>query len=259
MDKSNVETVDTTWKGVYRLGGAAALLSAVMWLIASSTYVIAYRAGPPPTNILEWFAQFQSNWFVGLIFLGFADIVFMILAVPISLALYIALQQVSKAWSLIATALAFVGLTDYLATNAAFSMLTLSNQYAAATTEAQKSLLQAAGQGLIASTQGTSYYMGLPLVWLASIILSVLMWRHKGFGKASAYVGILGYALLLIAVPLAGYATTDPATAVETVLAYISYLGGGVLWVIWWILIGLKLLKLGRIEGKMLPQQSRSG
>lgn len=135
-------------------------------------------------------------------------------------------------------------------------MLTLSNQYVAATAEAQKSLIQAAGQGLIASTQGTGYYMGLPLVWLTNIILSVIMLRYKSFGKASAYVGILGYALLLAGVPLAGYATTDPATAVETAIAYVSYLGGGVLWVIWWILIGLKLLQLGRIEGKTLPQQS---
>lgn len=96
MDKSSVETVDATRRGIYEVGGAAALLSAVMWLIAAGTYLSAYRAGPPPANVLEWFAQFQSNWFVGLIFLGFADIVFMILAAPMFLALYSLFNRSTK-------------------------------------------------------------------------------------------------------------------------------------------------------------------
>ncbi len=46
----------------------------------------------------------------------------------------------------IAAALAFVGIADYIATNAAFNMLYLSDQYAVATTDAQRSLFSRQGR-----------------------------------------------------------------------------------------------------------------
>jgi hypothetical protein len=38
-----------------------------------------------------------------------------------------------------------------------------------------------------------------------------------------------------------------------------TYAGGGLLSLVWYILIGLRLLKLGQLEEKTLPLQSQSG
>ena len=107
-----------------------------MYVVALRVYAHAFRAGPPPSTVLEWFTVFQTNPLTGLFFLGLADIVIMILWGPMSLALYAALKQSGKSWSMIAAAFVFVGMAVYLATNTAFSMLFLSHQYAAAATEA---------------------------------------------------------------------------------------------------------------------------
>ena len=257
MHKSNAEIAGFTWNGLYKIGGAAALICALMYLITLGIYIPAYRTGPPPGTVLEWFTLFQANPLTGLFFLGLADIVIMILWGPMSLALYAALKQSNKTWPLIATAFVFVGMAVYLATNTAFSMLSLSHQYAAAATEAQKSVVLAAGQAMLAVSEGTGgQYTGMPLAWLAGLILSAVMLRSKVFSKAIAWVGILGLGLLLASIPFAGYTTTGPTTAVVSAIIAVTYIGGGLLSLAWYILVGLRLLKLGQLEVKALRPQS---
>ncbi len=133
----------------------------------------------------------------------------------------------------------------YLATNIAFSMLSLSQHYAAATTPAEKSILVAAGQSLLAVSQGTGgQYMGMPLAWLAGLILSAVMLQGKAFSRATAWAGILGLGLLLTTIPFSSY-TTGPAagSALEAVIA-VATIVGGLLSLAWYILVGLRLWKL---------------
>jgi hypothetical protein len=96
----------------------------------------------------------------------------------------------------------------------------------------------------------------MPLVWLAGLILSVIMLRSKTFSKATAWVGILGLGLLVASMPFAGYTTTGPTTASVSTIIAVTYIGGGLLSLVWYILVGLRLLKLGQPEGKAHPQQS---
>jgi hypothetical protein len=257
MNKSGAEIADATWNGLYKIGGAAALICALMYLITLGIYIPAYRAGPPPGTVLEWFTLFQTHPLTGLFFLGLADIVIMILWGPMSLALYAALKQCNKTWAMIATTFVFVGMAVYLATNTAFSMLSLSHQYAAATTEAEKSIVLAAGQAMLAVSEGTGgQYTGMSLAWLAGLIISAVMLRSKDFSKATAWVGILGLGLLLASMPFAGYTTTGPTAAIESAIIAVTYIGGGLLSLAWYVLVGLRLLKLGQLEGKTLSQQS---
>jgi hypothetical protein len=82
------------------------------------------------------------------------------------------------------------------------------------------------------------------------------MLRSKTFGKATAWVGILGLGLLVAGVPFAGYTTAGPTTAVVSVIIAVSYMGGGLLSLAWYILVGLKLWKLG--QGKPLQTEEMS-
>jgi hypothetical protein len=233
----------STWKGLDLIGGVSALICAGMYVVTMGIFIPANLAGPPPASVLEWFTLFQVNPLTGLFFLGLADIVIMILWGPMSLALYAALQNANKTWSAIATIFVFVGMAVYLATNTAFSMLFLSHQYAAASTDAEKSIVQAAGQAILSVSQGTGgQYLGMPLVWLAGLVLSIVMLHSRAFNKATAWTGILGLGLLLLSVPFATYTTAGPTIPVVSVVVGVSYAGGGLLSFVWYILVGVKLI-----------------
>jgi hypothetical protein len=254
---TDVETADFSEKGLYTIGGVAALTSAAMYFVGILVYIPAYRAGPPPSTVLEWFTLFQNSWLTSLFFLGLADIVIMLAWVPMALALYAALRRTHKPALTVAIPLAFVGIAVYLATNIAFSMFSLSHKYTAATTEAEKSIIQAAGQALIAVSEGTGgHYAGMPLAWLAGLIISVIMLSSKTFSKATAWAGIVGLGLLLASTPFAGYTTIGSTTAVVSALIAVTYIGGGLLSLAWYILVGRRLLQLGRLESNRVPRPS---
>ncbi len=223
-----------------------------MYFVALGVYVPAYRLGPPPATVLAWFTLFQSNPLTGLFFLGLADIIITILWGPMALALYGVLKQSNHTRAVIGATFAFVGMAVYLATNVAFPMLFLSHQYTTATAEAQKSIILAAGQAMIAVTEGARMF---PLIPLAGLILSTIMLRSEIFNKVMAGIGIVGFALLSASGPLAGYATTGSMTSLMSLMVGITYAGGGLLSFVWYILIGLRLLKLGQPQEKMLPLQ----
>jgi hypothetical protein len=243
-----VETLDLTWRGLYKIGGAAALICAVMYLITLGVYVPANFASPPPETVLEWFTVFEESPVTGLFFLGLADVIIMIFWGPMSLALYIVLRQSNRTWVLIAIPFVFVGMAVFLSANTAFSMLSLSQGYAAATTEAEKSILLAAGQAMLAVSRGTGVlYAGMPLVWLAGVIFSIVMLRSKVFNKATAWVGIVGFGLLVAGTPFGGhYTATGTPTAFQSAMVAVQYVGGGLLSLAWYFLVGLRLLKIGR-------------
>ncbi len=99
-------------------------------------------------------------------------------------------------------------------------------------------------------SEGTGgQYVGMPQAWLAGVILSVLMLRGKAFNKAIAWVGIVGLGLLIASMPFAGYTTTGPTSTAVSAIAAVTYIGGGLLSLAWYILVGLRLLKLRRLEG----------
>jgi hypothetical protein len=119
-------------------------------------------------------------------------------------------------------------------------MLSLSNQYSAATTGAQKTMLLAAGQTMLAQGQSTGVYTSLLLVAVAGLIISVVMLQSKVFGKATAYVGILAGALDL------AYCITTFALVPELDAFFLS--SAGLCLMIWHILAGRKLYQLGQIK-----------
>jgi len=240
MKKSSAEITNPIQTSIYRIGGASALICAGIYLVALGIYIPAYRVGPPPASVVEWFTLFQTRPLTGLFFLGLADILITILWGPMSLALYAILKQSNQTRAMIALSFIFVGMALFLATNTAFAMLFLSRQYASAATQAQQSSLLSAGQAMLAITEGARM---LPLIPLGAFMLSTVMLSSKVFNEATAWVGILGVLFLSASGLFAGYATTGPMTAVVSVIVGITYAGGGLLSFVWYILIGLRLLK----------------
>src|SRR5689334_9223484 len=124
------------WKGLYKAGGVAALIIAVL-LVGE---LVVYAVYPRPNTALDHFNLFRDNWLVGLLTLDLLGMISYLLFIPTILALYVALRRTSEAVMAIATAIFFVGIADFFATNTAFSVLDLSDQYAAAKTDAERAM-----------------------------------------------------------------------------------------------------------------------
>ncbi|TKJ46920.1 hypothetical protein CEE34_06480 [Candidatus Aerophobetes bacterium Ae_b3a] len=246
---TDAETADSQWKGLYKVGGAAALIVAVLLPIE----IIVMTAYPLPSTAIGYFTLFQSNRLIGLLDLYLLEIPVYALFVPLFLALYAALRRANESYMALATTLAIIGITVFLATNNPFSMLSLSDQYAAATTDAQRSLFLAAGQAMLANTNQRAvegFNMGFLLVSVAGLIVSAVMLRSNIFSKVTAYVGILASAL-----SLTDYFRVAFVPAAVLLLLFLA-LASCLLLLIWYILIARRLFQLGRLEKKTLPQQS---
>ena len=145
MDEFRTETTESAWKPLYRVAGVAALIMVVFIPIQSIVFV----ASPPPSTVLGWFTLFQNNRLLGLLDMDLLLIVDQILMGLVFLALYAALRRTSPSFMAIALTLGLGGIVTYFASSTAFNMLSLSDQYAAATTDAQRSLFLAAGQATL--------------------------------------------------------------------------------------------------------------
>ena len=228
MDAYRAETTESAWKPLYKVGGAAALMVVLLYVIQIIVLVIS----PPPSTVIGYFTLFHRNALLGLLDLDLLSIADYALFVPLFLALYIALRRVSPSFMAIATALGLVGIATYFASNTAFEMLSLSNQYATATTDAQRSLFVASGQAMLVIYQGTAFDVSYVLLAIASLIISVVMLRSTLFGKVTAYVGIVANVIGLgFFVPTIG-----------VFLSLISVVGLQ----IWYILIARRLFQLGQ-------------
>jgi hypothetical protein len=245
----DAENADSSLKGLYRVGGAAALIATVLFL---SDIIVLPALGSLPSTANGWFTLLQNNKVVGLAQLFFTDLIGVALMFPIIFALYAALRRANGVYAALATALAFAGIAIVFATNTNYSMIYLSNQYAAATTEVQRSQLLAAGEAVLATANGTGANMGGLLIEGAFVIISVIMLQGsiRVFSKGIAYLGILAHGLdlahsivLLTFIPIFN---SDMASAIGIPLLAI----GGSLQLIWYSLVGRRLLQLGRDTSK---------
>jgi hypothetical protein len=241
MDASHATRADAASMPLYRVGGVAALMIAVFFLIELMGVI---ATGLPPSTVIGWFTLIQHDRLRALFDLFCLDMLAMTLSVPLFLALYAALRRASPWFMALATVLAFVGIAVYFASNTAFNLLSLSDYYAAATTAAQRSLFEAAGQAALAgitSSPGSSLgiYMGFTLPAIAGLIISVVMLRSTVFSKATAFVGILGNVLQFGPPSQFVPASWDSFFVVLVGVA-------GVVLVIWYVLIALKLFQLAR-------------
>jgi len=226
--ESRIETADSAWKSLYRVGGGADLAV----LVFIPIQMIVFFIWPPPSTVTGWFTLFQGNALVGLLDMDLLLIVDYVLSGLVFLALYAALRRASESLMAIALTLQLVGITTYFASTTAFEMLSLSSQFAMATTDAERSTLLAAGQAMLAIWQGTAFDVSYILGAVAQLIVSAVMLRTGIFGTAAAYAGLLSGAAMLVP-PTAG--------TVGLVLSLVSL----VPLVAWLILVARRLLRLG--------------
>jgi len=225
--------------GLYIAGGLAA---AATVLIGLTEIGITFLPGGNLSvkTVFDWFSLFQHNPFMGLRNLGLLNIFFYALDIPIFFALFYAHRKSSQTLAPLTLIVSFIGVAVFFATNRAFAMLAVSNQYVLATTDLQRNVLAAAGQALLAvgesHTPGT--FLAFFLSESASLLISVVMLRGKLFSRVTVFVGFLGFTCMLIFEVCASF-----VPALQS-LVMIPAMVGGILSLVWEVLVALKLFKL---------------
>lgn len=231
------KTTDLRWRSLYKVGGVAALIAATLLLFE----IIIFAIWPQPNTITDYFVLFQNSKFIGLLDFYLLEFFAYILFIPIFLAISLAIRRGNESYIVLALIFAITGVAVFLATNNPFSMLSLSNQYAAAATDAQKELYLAAGQTILANTNQRAFEgfnIGFFLLSIAGMIISIVMLRSRTFNKVIANVGILTFTISLVE-----YIRVVFMPSISLLLIIIA-VSSGLLIPIWLVLIARRLLKL---------------
>lgn len=231
LGEINAERVDSRWKGIYFAGGVAAFAMLLLIIIQ----IIVLVVWPPPTTVEGFFSLFQKSWLLGLLSLDLIYIIDSVIQILIYLAVYFVLRKAGESSMLIALIFGIVGIAAYFASNTAFEMLSLSNQFAVATTEAQRTIFLTAGQVMLETYKGTAFDIYYVLNAIVLFIFSSVMLRSKLFRRATAYLGFLAGILMIV-----------PSSA--GMLGLYFALASLIPWAIWLVLVGQRLLFFGKMN-----------
>jgi hypothetical protein len=177
---------------------------------------------------------------VGLSFLAVFDLCNYFLEGLVFLALAAMLWKEGKSLAAMALASGLVGIGVNFSTNISLSLLSLSQQYAVTTSEAQRADLLSAGQSLLAINSpmtglpGTGTYLTWLLVALAGLAFACLLWPTH---RATAVVGFLASGCDL------AFCLTF---AFSPILQIVFMSLGGLFWMLWHLLVGCILFKLSK-------------
>lgn len=232
-------------KTLYITGGVAAFLAVLIFRRFFAVELMTFNGFgifevPPtePVTALDWFTLLERNKLIGLVLLGILDLINYALVGLIFLAVYGALRKANEVAMGLAILISAISISVFFASNQAIGFLNLSQQYQAATSEAQRSLYLAAGEALSANIQGTGWYVSLFLIYLAGLIISIVMLQSTVFNKATAWTGILAncFGLLLF-----------PALIFMPAIIWLPPSLSAPFRVTWYVLIALRLFKLAKV------------
>ena len=209
---SKTVTADDKW--LYKVGGVAALVLGVTFIVTILMYIYV---GKLPSGGAEWLKYIDGKktaWSVILVLSVLTDLLF----VPVALSLYAALREVHRGVMLLGTSLIGLFLVLDLSVNWSnyMSLISLGGSYSAATSEAQRAAYATAANypSAILQSRLESFY-SIGILSLAILLISIVM-LNGAFGRRTAYLGIATGVLGIISI--GGWSVT---VLLNTVLAAI--------------------------------------
>lgn len=195
VDTTTMGPVGTEWRGLVRLGAAAAVFVVVMIPLQAAVFILS----PPPSTVEGFFALFQENPLLGLLDLDLLLTLDYLVMIPFYLALYVVIRRAAPAWGLLALIVGLFGLVLFVVSReATFSMWMLSDQYTALTSATDKSALLAAGTALLTLYNGGTFATSYILGAISTLLFSAMMVRHHIFGRLPGLVGVLTGLTMLV-------------------------------------------------------------
>jgi len=221
-------------RNLYCIGGIAPLLTLTFYI---SEYAFI-DLGTFPTSTEAWFQLFQHNKLLGLFYLNSLDISSITLLGVMFLALYMVLKDVNPSSMSIAVFFSLLGVTAFVIPRiATLSLMTLSDQYALATTEAERIRLLAAGEALRSLGIPTPQTVGFFFISIGVVIISIVMLQDNAFNKVTAWFGIMASLFTIL---------DDISIVLAPTLSTPLMIASGLFWLPWWVMIGVGLLRLSK-------------
>jgi hypothetical protein len=221
---------------LYRIGSLAALLQLTAVVVL---FIVTAALGLKPETAEEYFRVYQENRLVGFLRDDFLSLLLITLYLGTFPAMYAALKRVNSIHAALASLFTFIGVAVAFAIHSGFSMMYLSEQYAAAGTALEQSQLLAAGQAVIASDMWHSsgaYAAGI-LLQGAGMMISAVMLQSRDFSKITAWAGLLGNGSDLLQHLLHPF-----APSISSALMMIM----GPFYLVWFVMLGRDFLRLAR-------------
>jgi hypothetical protein len=193
--------------------------------------------GGPPLTAGESLSILQENIFKGLLRLDLLTVFVIPLYYLLFFSLYIALKETNPILIIISIIMAFAGITLFLSAPSVFSYLDLSNKFSAATTVEEKSRILAASEAIISSDiwHGTAPRIGGLMMQTGWVMISLVMLRTQLFNKLTSITGIVTHGLDLLHIIIGFFIPTA-----GDILMFVA----GPLYLLWFPLVGLRLIKL---------------
>lgn len=184
------------WTGLLRVGGWAALGSVALLVVQVVVFVI----WPPVRTVGEVFQLLVDAPVRGLLSLDLLYLVNNLLVWLFYVGLGVVLRSVSRSGVVLAVGLGTLQVAAYIASNPALELLWLARAHAAAGS-ADRPLLVAAGQALLARWQGTAFVTYYLLGAVVLLILAWLLRRSPDFSRATSWWALAGGVLMLVPSP----------------------------------------------------------
>jgi len=222
-------------KKLYFIAGVTSFLQ----LITIAGYGVALAVlGPKPQTAQEFFLIQQNSALEVILRSDFLLMVLIGLYLITFPALYLALRKLSPIFSAMALMMTISAAVITFSADSTLSMLYLGEKYLAAATDALRAQYLSAGEAVIALdmwNSSGSYANGI-LLQGSGVIISLIMLRSPDFRKLTAWSGLLGNGFDLIQHVLHPF--------LPALMAPIqSFMG--IFYLIWYIMLGIDLLRLG--------------
>ncbi|MBN1415759.1 MAG: hypothetical protein JW973_11715 [Bacteroidales bacterium] len=235
MDNNNVEI---HWKLFYKIGAVSVFLAVLVMLTEILLTALPDGARVELTTE-QLFNLYNRNWFMAMRYMGLINIVASTLMLPVFFSLYGLYRHNLKVFASFSLILSFVGYVIFMADNTTFACLELAEKYFKEISDAKKTILLAAGEALIAKgashTPGT--FPGFLMGEIAGILFSIVILIGRVLKKSTGIIGLIGCSFLLIFEVISSF--------IDTLFyeAMIFAMIGGITTLIWYLLVGLGLLK----------------
>jgi hypothetical protein len=227
-----VSDADLRTRALYRAGATSAIVLAVLYVVITGLYV---GAGLVPTDLearLAYHAANEPAWWAILWLSVFTDLLY----VPVGAALYVALATVNRNAMLAGAGLLvlFVILDLAITWPNYAALISLSAEYAATTGEAHRATLVAAAsysKAILDSSLLGAYIILVPA--LGVLVIGLVLLRST-FGRVVAWLSVVTGVSGVLAV--LGAFIYEPLGTVAILTAVLTLL--------WFLLVGLRLLRL---------------
>ncbi|HEU5316556.1 MAG TPA: hypothetical protein VFX49_10630 [Chloroflexota bacterium] len=165
---------------IYTLGGLAAALLALLTV----AHAAVFAAAGLPASVDDWFALFHRSPTLGLLAFESLMVLFVVVSVPLALALFVALRPTHPTLALLYLAVTLVGVIAFIRARPASEMLAVATAYGAAP-DGMRAAYLAAGEAMLATFHGTAFWVSYVLGSLGGLLLGVAMLHGRRFGRAA--------------------------------------------------------------------------